>query len=73
MDIEPAIESWQEYYEMSDEQVCLLRSIYNRKVLNSTQIIFLTKTELSVIESKDEEGMNESRLSFQEIGIEWLE
>lgn len=70
-DIEIAIKEWQEYYEMSDLRINLLKSIFQRKIENPSKIIILTQNEIQMIESDDEEGLNESRLSFEELGIKW--
>lgn len=70
-DIETAINEWQEYYEMSDLRINLLKSIFQRKIENPSKIIVLTQNEIQMIESNDEEGLNESRLSFEELGIKW--
>ncbi|MGG0184515.1 hypothetical protein ABEY26_00475 [Bacillus rhizoplanae] len=71
MDIETAIDEWQEDAEMSDVQINLLKSIFHRKVENPSKVIVLTAEEIQMIESEDEEGLAESRISFEEIGIEW--
>jgi hypothetical protein len=70
-DIETAINEWKEDYEMSESQIKLLRSIFERKVSAPTGKIVLTESEIKMIESDDEEGLNESRISFEELGIEW--
>jgi hypothetical protein len=56
---------------MSDSQMNLLRSIFERKISNPNGEIILTESEIRMIESGDEEGMNESRISFEELGIQW--
>ncbi|MGE7953477.1 hypothetical protein [Lysinibacillus xylanilyticus] len=70
-DIETAIYEWQEYYEMSDLQINLLKLIFKRKIENPSKIITLTQSEIQMIESNDEEGLKESRISFKEIGVNW--
>lgn len=70
-DIETAINEWKEYYEMSESQINLLHSIFERKISNPTGEIILTESEIKMIESDDEEGLNESRISFEELGIKW--
>jgi hypothetical protein len=69
--IETAINEWKEYYEMSESQINLLRSIFERKIINPNVEIILTEGEIKKIESDDEEGLNESRISFEELGIKW--
>jgi hypothetical protein len=70
-EIETAIIEWKEYYEMSKSQIKLLSSIFERKISNPNGEIILTESEIRMIESDDEEGMNESRISFEELGIKW--
>jgi hypothetical protein len=70
-DIETAIIEWKEYYEMSDSQMNLLRSIFERKISNPNGEIILSEREIRMIESDYEEGMHESRISFEELGIKW--
>lgn len=68
---EVAIEAWRDYYEMTSEQVELLKSIYNRKIINSHKIITLTKSEIKLIGTESSEGLSESMVSFEEIGVYW--
>jgi hypothetical protein len=68
-DIETAIIEWEEYYEMSKSQINLLRSIFERKISNPNSEIILTESEIKMIESDDKDGINESRISFEELGI----
>ncbi|MEK4700188.1 hypothetical protein MKX47_11375 [Solibacillus sp. FSL R7-0668] len=71
MAIEDAIEAWRDYYEMTSEQVELLKSIYDRKIINSHRIITLTKSEIKLIGTESSEGLSESMVSFEEIGVYW--
>lgn len=71
MDIETAIAEWQEVTEMTNVQINLLKSIFHRKIDNPYKTIVLTAEEIQMIESEDEEGLAESRISFEEIGIKW--
>lgn len=64
-------ELWQGDAEMSDVQINLLKSLFQRKIENPSEVIVLTTEEIQMIESEDEEGLAESRISFEEIGIEW--
>ena len=70
-DIVTAIIEWKEYYEMSKSQFNLLRSIFERKISNPEGEIILTEGEIRMIGIYDEEGINQSRISFEEIGIKW--
>ncbi|MBG9796343.1 hypothetical protein O0555_08315 [Brevibacillus laterosporus] len=71
MEHESAIESWRDYYEMTTEQVDLLKSIYARKVNNPDVNITLTKRDIEMIGAESPEGLSESMTSFEEIGIVW--
>ncbi|MGM1022549.1 MAG: hypothetical protein ACQEXV_18960 [Bacillota bacterium] len=71
MEYDSAVESWRGYYEMTDEQVDLLKSIYTRKIKDLSNDIILTKKEIEAIGTSDPEGLNESETSFGEIGIRW--
>lgn len=73
MEFHLAIESWEEYYEMTEEQNTLLKNIYQRKVTNPDGKIVLSMNEINLIGTNDEEGLSESRTSFSEIGIDWIE
>jgi hypothetical protein len=68
---ETAINEWKEDFEMSETQVNLLRSVFESKISNPTGDIVLNEDEIKMIESDNEEGLNESRISFEEIGIRW--
>ncbi|MEA4827262.1 MAG: hypothetical protein VB130_11610 [Clostridium sp.] len=71
MGIDMAIEEWKEYYDMTQQQCDLLRVIYKQKITQPNQILCLTSQEIDMIDSNDEEGLYESKISFGEIGIEW--
>jgi hypothetical protein len=69
MDTDSAINVWVDYYEMDERQVVLLRSIYERKISNPTNVISLSKDEIGMIGTDDLEGLAESKSSFEEMGI----
>lgn len=71
MNLENSIESWVEYHDMTQNQCDLLKSIYKKKITQPNKIIRLTKHEIDMIGTEDIEGLDESRVSFSEIGIEW--
>lgn len=73
MEFHEAIESWQEYYEMTVEQITLMKNIYQRKISKPNEKIVLSLNDINLIGTVDEEGLNESRISFSEIGIDWIE
>lgn len=66
-----AMEAWAEYWEMSDEQLNLLTSLYQQKVSEPHRHIVLSPRDITMIGASDEVGIAESRASFLEIGIEW--
>ena len=75
VDTELAIEALAHEYEFSDEEVELLKSIYERKIANPNDPIILTKEEIAMIgtggdgEKVNSEGMKECAASFKEIGV----
>lgn len=71
MIVDSAIESWRDYYEMTSEQVNLLKSLYGRKVNNPHGNITLSKSEIKIIGTESPEGLSESMTSFEEIGVYW--
>lgn len=70
MDWKKGIDSWREYYDMTQQQCDLLKIIYDKKIIQSNKIIKLNKYEISMIQA-DDEGLDESRTSFGEIGVMW--
>jgi len=71
MDIDSSIKAWEEYYDMSEQQCNMLKSIFKRRISQTSAIITLSKQEVYMIGTDDEEGLKESKESFQEIGIHW--
>ncbi|MEI5906673.1 hypothetical protein WAK64_06330 [Bacillus spongiae] len=71
LNIEVAINEWIEDYYMTESQVSLLHSLFERKISNPNDKIMLTESEIKMIESDDEEGLKESKISFGELGIGW--
>jgi hypothetical protein len=71
MDINDSMEAWKEYYEMSEQQGELLELAFSRKIANPSVPIILSKKEISMIETDDEDNLNESRTSFGELYIKW--
>jgi hypothetical protein len=71
METEEAFDEWQEQYELSDEQMALARSVFERKMADPTAPLKLEGRELELLTSwaESEEGMKECRESFGEIGI----
>lgn len=71
MDFNDAIESWGEYYNMSSQQCELLKTIFKRKSAELDREIILTTSEIEMIGTDDPDALEESKNSFQEIGIKW--
>jgi len=71
METEAAIEELQEYHDISEKQVYLLKSLFKRKISKPAEVIVLTQEEILMIEADDEEPLSESRISFKEIGIKF--
>lgn len=71
MEYEKAISGWAENYDMNTNQVNLLKIIYDRKINSNNQLISISKEEINLIGISDEDGLEESRISFEEMGIHW--
>ena len=71
LDIEMVIESWKERYDMDNGQICLLKSIYTRRVNDFNTFINLSQQEVNLLGTNDEEGLEESRISFEELRVYW--
>lgn len=71
LDHQASIEAWEEYYEMNKNQLMLLESVYERKIAAPDAPIILKKKEILLIGPADEQGLEESRTSFEEMGIVW--
>lgn len=72
-DFNEAIENIQEYYELSDIKIDLIKTIFNRKIKNPSEEIILNQKQIEIIDCGDEEGLKESEESFSELGIKWSE
>ncbi|TCI71348.1 MULTISPECIES: hypothetical protein [unclassified Exiguobacterium] len=68
---EAAIEFWEENYELTEQQLALVEKLYHLKLEDPTRRILLTEEDIQSINANDVEGIEESRCSFSEIGIEW--
>lgn len=66
-----AINTWKEYYDMSQHQIELLKSLFNRKIANPIGEILLSHDEVKMIGTDDPDGLDESKVSFEEIGVIW--
>lgn len=72
LDPEAAFEACEEEYEFTEEQMALLKKLFYLKIAKPNEAITLSQRDIDAIGSRNEEGMNESRISFAEIGIEWI-
>ncbi|TVX93169.1 hypothetical protein [Paenibacillus agilis] len=70
-EFEESLESWIKYYEMNTEQIELLTMLYYKKINNPSESIYLTVKEIKMLGTTDEEGLRESKESFDELGIYW--
>lgn len=73
MNVDESIEAWKEYYDMSDEQCLLLKSLYNKKLQKNNEIILLTEDEVNFLSQDEPEGLEECQESFLEIGFKWFD
>lgn len=71
LDTEKAIGAWKETYDMNVEQIQLLKFIYKRKVSGFNESLTLSRQEIDLLNTSDEDGLEESKLSFEEMGIYW--
>jgi hypothetical protein len=60
-----------EELELSEEQLILLASLYERKIQPSQAKIILSKQEIHMLGTTDSEGLKESRQCFEELNIHW--
>lgn len=68
---EAAIEFWEENYELTEQQLALVEKLYLLKLKDPIGRILLTEADIQSINGNDVEGIEESRISFSEIGIVW--
>jgi hypothetical protein len=64
MDPESAFEAIEEDYALTGEQLALLRNLYYKKIR-------LSQSDIEAIGATDPEAIEESKIAFAEIGIEW--
>jgi len=68
-EFEEAVEKLAEYYDMNERQVLLLSSLFNKKIQNPRQKIFISKKQAELIGFDDLEGIRQSEISFSELGF----
>lgn len=71
MDPAAAFEACEEEYEFTEEQMTVLKKLFYLKIAQRNEAITLTQSDRDAIGSRNKEGINESEISFAEIGIEW--
>jgi len=66
-----SLAAWQAEYELTDEEVTFVTSLFHRKLSQPTSELNLTAADLSLLESivKDDEGLETCRMSFAELNI----
>jgi hypothetical protein len=69
MEHSQSVKAWQEYYDMSDEQVELMLSLFRKRISNPNEPIILTLEELALL-GDNEESSAESRASFHALNIQ---
>lgn len=68
-DVKEGIRDWKEYYDMSSDQCNLLKDIYDRVITYGAETVTLSKNDIKRIACDDIESLEESKISFREIGI----
>ncbi|MDP7978548.1 hypothetical protein [Bacillus multifaciens] len=71
LDTASAMEALEEEYEMSNEQLQLLKLVYEKRIQSPEGEIKLSKDEVALIGTSDIEGLKESKTSFEEMNITW--
>ena len=69
LDFRSAVSQLTEYYEMSQPQVALLRSIYNKKTERPDMLVHFSRTDIDMIGCNDMECLQVSIASFEQIGV----
>ncbi len=69
MDFTSSVESWVKYYDMSTNQCALLKKVVKEKNKKKSGTIVLSKEDIQQIGVSDLDRLEESRISFEEIGI----
>ncbi|WP_211654121.1 hypothetical protein [Planococcus alpniumensis] len=72
MNVTESLKACEEEFEFTQEQLMLLKKLYHLKIAQPNEKITLNQSDIEAIGSKNEEGINESKILFAEIGIEWI-
>lgn len=67
-----AFETCEEEFEFTQEQLMVLKKLYHLKIAQPNETIILNQSDIKAIGSENEEGINESKILFSEIGIKWI-
>ena len=70
-EIPVATQYWKDVYQMNDNQVKIMLSVYGKKSEMPSQTILLSKQEVDALGIKNEDGKIESKESFAEMNIFW--
>lgn len=70
-EIPVAVQYWKDIYQMNDNQVKMMLSLYEKKSAMPSQTITLSKEEVETLGIKNEDGKIESKESFAEMNIFW--
>lgn len=70
MNFNEAIRAWTEYYDMDNNQCKLLKRVFKERILGKN--IILNKSDIRLIGTNDLEALEESRISFEEMGIKFF-
>ena len=68
---ETGVKYWEEYYELTERQLTLLKKLYHLKLENPARTITLSAEDIQALDAVDAEGIEESKISFSEMGFEW--
>lgn len=67
-----AFEASEDEYEFTGKQLELLKKLFHLKIEKPNETITLSQSDRDAIGARNQEGINESKISFAEIGIEWI-
>jgi hypothetical protein len=69
MELESAFSSYQEYYELTDNELLLLRRIQERIFSDPAKRVILTADDMTLLLGRGQAGLAESRQLFQSVNI----
>lgn len=68
-DTDLVMATWEEYYEMNETQLKLLRILYDRRISKPNEKILISRQEIDMICASEEDALDECQTSFEEIGM----